>query len=300
MAMREQLVATYEASGMQVRLLATFEDGQTPTSSVVGSFDELRVSSHEVRTPDGTILAERAADGGWQPRGGRTAELIVYPNGDSQMLILVAFGAGAEPNGGSPAFVVPQLTIRGETLRIADDQELATVDSGCWKVGLEPWPEAIVKTWAAMDELEAGPFSGTWRVATPSAPEEPSDAPPTNPSAGPPAVFMRARWPRVPADPDELARFAVEFEIEARHALERWAELWEREGATFVKEPAWVFSTPMVSAQPFRSGSVSRVTVRLTAPDVKWEIHLKEGRPYEAATSLVERFAFEILRLEDA
>jgi hypothetical protein len=41
------------------------------------------------------------------------------------------------------------------------------------------------------------------------------------------------------------------------------------------------------------------VTVRLTAPDVMWEIHLKEGRPYEAAASLVERFAFEILRLEE-
>jgi hypothetical protein len=35
---------------------------------------------------------------------------------------------------------------------------------------------------------------------------------PTNPSDGPPAVFVRARWLRAPADPDELAGFAVEFE----------------------------------------------------------------------------------------
>jgi hypothetical protein len=285
---------------MQIRLLATFDDGRTPTSSVVGSYDELRVSGREVRTPDGTVLAERDGEGGWRPRGERSAELVVYPNGDSQLLIKVAFGAGGASDGSNPVFILPQLTLRGETLRIADDQELATADSATWRVGVEPWPEVIVTAWSGAGELEAGPFAGTWRLARPSEPKELNRVPRTDLSDGPPAVFMRARWPRVPADPDELARFAVELEIEARHALEKWAELWEREGASFVKEPAWVYGPPTVSASPFRSGSVARVTVHLTAPDLKWEIHLKAGRSYEAAASLVERFAFEILRLEES
>ncbi len=284
---------------MQVRLLATFEDGQTPTSSVVGSFDELRISNREVRTPDGTVLVERVEDGGWRPRGGRVAELVVYPNGDSQTLLLIAFGVGAEPNGSGPAFVAPQLTIRGASLRIADDQELATGNADDWDVGSDPSPEAVVTAWTGTDELEAGPFSGTWRLVGSPEHEEREKTPPANSSSDPPAVFMRSRWPRVPADPDELSRFAVEFEIEGRHALETWTDLWKREGAPFVKEPAWRFNAPTVSADPFLSEGASRVTVRLAAPGVKWEIHLKEGRRYEAATSLVERFAFEILRLEE-
>jgi hypothetical protein len=110
--------------------------------------------------------------------------------------------------------------------------------------------------------------------------------------------MMNERWKTVPKDFDEACRFATEYEIEGRHAIEA-QRVWqlpdpESDPMAHLRREA---EGPDVRAHSRHSVGGPKVGVTLKTDRLTWTFELRSGDPYELPVSLIKRFASDYKRL---